>query len=81
MLVLAYLQVTELTRKCSQDVGDSVRRMISRLMSNELAVRFSWKGSRGEKEAFEKSALKGILYGKKKEYLILKFVFINLLED
>ncbi|CAL8110305.1 unnamed protein product [Orchesella dallaii] len=45
-----------------KDVADCTRRILSALMSDQVAERFSWLGSRGDKMSFKNSFLKPLLY-------------------
>lgn len=46
-----------------KDVGVCTRRIMTALMTDTIAERFSWLGSRGDKFSFSKSFLKGIVIG------------------
>lgn len=40
-----------------------MRRILQRLLTNEMADKFNWIGSRGQKTGFKKSSFLEVVYG------------------
>lgn len=53
----------KLSRAGGQNLSDGVRGIMRRLMTDELALQFNWKGSRGGKVGFEQKALLSVIHG------------------
>lgn len=71
-----------MAQRGGRDLGKCARRVMAKLFSDELAQRFSWLGSRGEKESFLNSVFKNIVFGENDNpitlyisYSILNFTY------